>query len=71
MSLRNPNLLLQSINMASFVQKGNSTSSEPISEHVILSRRRHYVCVPRLFFIKMEVSDKQQSVPFFTEHERI
>lgn len=38
-------------------------SSKPIQEHVLLSRKRHCVCVPRLFSLKTIVSDKEQSVP--------
>lgn len=42
---------------------GKHISSKPIQEHVLLSRKRHCVCVPRLFSLKMIVSDKEQPVP--------
>lgn len=56
--------------MTVFVQERNPISSKPPSEHVLLSRRRYHIYIPWLFSIKMIISDKGQSVPYFRGYER-
>lgn len=54
--------------------RGKHTSSKPIQEQVLSSIKRSYVCVPRLFALKMIVFDKEQSVPTsedMKEYERL
>lgn len=58
LSLRNPTLLQLTGNKhGCLCSGGEDVSSKPICDHVLLTRKRHYVCVPRLFSLTMIVSD--------------